>query len=193
MVNVLAIPEDCRLDQHILRPLLPKVLAAAGFPRATIRVCLNPRLGGVSEALDESVLAEIVRMYPMVDLFLLVVDRDCQAGRLDRLRQLEGRMSDVTRPGQTLIGVAAIQELEVWVLAGMDDFPSSGGWRQVLDECHPKETYFDPYAAAKGVADAVGRGRRPLAQEAARRFSRVRSRCEEDVGDLVSRVTDALS
>ena len=193
MVNVLAIPEDCPLDQHVLRPLLLKLMSAAGFPSAKTRVCLNPRLGGVSDALNETTVTEIIRMYPMVDLFLIVVDLDCKDGRVERLKQLEERLGAELQPGQALVGTAAIQELEVWVLAGMNDFPESCGWGEVLHECHPKEAYFDPYVEARKLADAVGRGRRPLALEAAGRFARIRSRCPQDVGALIQRISEALT
>ena len=37
-MNVLIIPEDFRKDQHVLKPILSKMLAAAGKPKANIDV-----------------------------------------------------------------------------------------------------------------------------------------------------------
>lgn len=50
-MNVLLIPEDFRNDQYILGPLFSGLLALCGKPNANVRVCLDPLLGGVSEAM----------------------------------------------------------------------------------------------------------------------------------------------
>ena len=59
-MTVLVVPEDFRKDQFVLKPLLSKLLASLGKPRATVRVCQDPRLGGVHEALKSERIAEIV-------------------------------------------------------------------------------------------------------------------------------------
>lgn len=41
-MTVLVVPEDFRKDQFVLKPLLSKLLASLGKPRATVRVCQDP-------------------------------------------------------------------------------------------------------------------------------------------------------
>jgi len=87
-MNVLVIPEDFRNDQYVLKPLIKAMLAAAGKPQARVRVCQRPLLGGISQATDPARITEIIRAYPMVDLFLLIVDRDGVETRRKRLDNL---------------------------------------------------------------------------------------------------------
>src|ERR1041385_6919399 len=76
-VRVLVIPEDSRRDKGLLKPLIEALMAAAGRPRAKVRVCEKPVLGGVAEALKLERLREIIDLWGgQTDLFLLIVDRD---------------------------------------------------------------------------------------------------------------------
>ena len=75
-MNVLVIPEDFRKDQYILKPILQALLRASGRPNAKLQICQDPLLAGVDQALRWERIAEVLEMYPMVDLFLLIVDRD---------------------------------------------------------------------------------------------------------------------
>jgi hypothetical protein len=50
-VNVLVIPEDFRHDQYILKPIIKAMMTAVGRPRAIVKVCNDPLLGSVNEAL----------------------------------------------------------------------------------------------------------------------------------------------
>ncbi len=85
-MTVLVVPEDFRRDQFILKPLLSKLLASLGKRRATVRVCQDPLLGGVGEALKTERVAEIVARYGgRVQVILLCVDRDGDTGRRQRL------------------------------------------------------------------------------------------------------------
>jgi hypothetical protein len=89
-MNVLVIPEDFRKDEFILKPIISALLASLGKPRAKVIVCKDPLLGGISQALNEDNIIEIIERYRgMVDIFLLCVDRDGEAGRQTRLDQLE--------------------------------------------------------------------------------------------------------
>ena len=81
----------------------------------------------------------------------------------------------------------AWQEIEVWVLAG-HDLPSDWNWQVIRDEVNPKETYFLPFATQRKLLDAPGEGRKTLAEEAARRYDRIRQLCPEDIADLEDRV-----
>lgn len=80
-MTVLVVPEDFRKDQFILKPLLSRLLASLGKPRATVRVCQDPLLGGVGEALKSERIAEIVDRYGgRVQVILLCIDRDGDTG-----------------------------------------------------------------------------------------------------------------
>ena len=49
-MNVLIIPEDFRKDQYILKPIIVRMLAEVGKPRANVKMCLEPLLGGIDQA-----------------------------------------------------------------------------------------------------------------------------------------------
>ena len=116
-MNVLVIPEDFRKDQYILKPLFERLLASLGRRRAKVRVCQDPLLGGVGEALKRERIAEIVARYEgMTHVFVLCIDRDGDEGRRQRLDGLEAEFGD----GRTFVAENAWEELETWVLAGLD-------------------------------------------------------------------------
>lgn len=128
----------------------------------------------------------------MVHLFLLCVDRDGQPGRRAALDNIEVWAAGEVGQNKRFFGVEAWQELEVWVLAG-HDLLDGWQWADIRNEIHPKELYFLPFAAAKGVTDQPGDGRHALAEEAIGRYDRIRQLCPEDVGHLERRVTDWLA
>lgn len=97
-MNVLIIPEDFRNDQYILRPLFQRLFRSLNRT-ATVTVCTDPLLGGVSEALKSERLAEIIEQYDgMTDLFILCVDRDGDTSRRTRLDQIEQEFGIPLRP-----------------------------------------------------------------------------------------------
>lgn len=61
--NVLVIPEDFRKDQYILQPIIQRLLTECGKPNANVRVCRDPLLGGVSQAMNRQELEEIIERY----------------------------------------------------------------------------------------------------------------------------------
>ena len=76
-MNILVIPEDFRKDQYMLKPIISAMLAKLEKPRAKVKVCQDPLLGGVSEALKWERIEEIIDQYRgMFNLFLLCLDRD---------------------------------------------------------------------------------------------------------------------
>lgn len=187
-MRVLVIPEDFRKDEYILKPILAAMLSALGRPQAKIRVCHDPLLGGVSQALNGEKILQIVERYRgMVDLFILCVDRDGEEGRRQRLDQLEAEMAAHVVAGKAFLGENAWQELEVWALAG-HDLPAAWNWKEIRREANPKEKYFLPFATERNLLDEPGEGRRTLAEEAAGRYPRIRKLCPEDVGALESRI-----
>lgn len=145
------IPEDPRRDQHILRPIFRRLFNSLGSRNAKVTVCQEPVLGGVGEALKIERLREIVERYPMVDMFLLCVDRDGQVGRRQRLDDLEG---DLVYAEQAFLAENAWEEIETWALAGLR-LPKEWGWSAVRAEVQVKEVYFNELARRRGVVPAA--------------------------------------
>lgn len=192
-MNVLVIPEDFRKDQHTLKPIFERMFREVGKPRARIRVCQDPLLGGVGEATKSERIHEIVHRYrAMVRIFVLCIDRDGDQGRRQRLDQLEQEFGDDLGDDRVFLAENAWEEIETWVLAGLD-LPDRWRWADVRAEVQVKEEYFEPIAAERELANRPGGGRKPLAEEAARRFDAIRQKCREDFDVLVNRVQEAVA
>lgn len=186
-MNVLIIPEDFRKDQYMLRPLIEAMLRAIGR-NAKIRVCTDPRLGGIHQALRWDRIEEIIDRYRgMVDLFLLCIDRDGDPNRRQSLDNIEQNATNILPPDKLFLAEHAWQEIEVWVLAG-HQLPAKWVWQTIQAEIHPKEVYFLPFAEHRNLLNEPGEGRKTLAQEAARRYSRIRQLCPE-VAALEARIS----
>lgn len=180
-MKILVIPEDFRNDQYILKPLFDRLFRTQDFRRARVDICRDPLLGGISQALKVERLCEIVERYPMVDVFILCVDRDGDINRRTVLDEIEGTF------GSRFLAANAWEEIETWVLAGLD-LPSSWRWTDVRAEVHIKEIYFEPLVAQRGLVDDLGRGRRALGEEASRRIGAIRQKCREDFDALARRL-----
>jgi hypothetical protein len=194
-MNVLVIPEDFRKDEAILLPLIKAMFNAAGKPRANVRICKEPLLGGVDQALDSVRINEIVERYRgMVKIFILCVDRDGEDGRRFRLDQLEGESgrSFGENSGKAFFAENAWQELEVWILAGFNDLPQEWNWNEIRQERDPKERFYLPFARLKNVLNSPADGRKALAEEAATHFDRICQFCPEDFNNLFTRISNWL-
>lgn len=186
-MRFLVIPEDHRNDQYMLEPILSELVRSAGFANPKVRVCRDPLMGGVSEALKPERLEEVFARYKgMIDVFLLCVDRDADLNRQARLDILEARFG----PRLIFIPSQAWEEIETWMLAGLD-LPASWRWQEVRGARDVKEAYFEPLAGDQGLSAEPGGGRRTLGRLAARRVGRIRQRCPEDF-DLLGRRIEAL-
>jgi hypothetical protein len=117
-MRVLVIPEDFRKDQYMLKPIITAMMEFIGKPRAKVMICQDPLLGGINEALKWENIESIINQYPMVDLFLLCVDRDGKEGRKSALDKIENQAGNILGDRQLLLAENAWQEIEVWVLAG---------------------------------------------------------------------------
>ena len=195
-MKILIVPEHFSKDQFILKPLFSRLFASMGKPRAKVRVCQDPLLGSVDEALKVERITDIVDRYGgEARIIILCVDRDGQVGRRLRLDNIEreiGRRIDTKfRGGLDFLAVDAWEEVEAWVLAGLDLQP---GWRwiTVRAEIHVKERYFDPLAESLGLADDHGGGRKRLGKFAARRIDAIRQKCPEDFDALARRLEDII-
>jgi len=191
-MNILVIPEDFRKDQYMLKPIIEAMLKAAGKSKAKVRICQDPLLGGISEALKWERIAEIINRYKgMVDLFLLCVDRDGNANRKQSLDKLENLACSLLTGNRLFLAENAWQEIEVWVLAG-HSLPKEWNWQAIRQEINPKETYFLPFAQQQNFLDSPGEGRKILALSAAQQYSRIRQLCPEDVAALETQIKSWL-
>lgn len=189
--RVLVIPEDFRKDQYLLQPILQQMISTVR-ERAKVRVCADPLLGGVGEALKWSHIEQILDRYRgMVDGFLLVVDRDGEPNRRQRLDDLE-KQAEAFLGERRLFAVDAWQEVETWALAGVTDLPRDWKWGEVRRDPNSKEAYFEPYARSRGLHVAPFGGRKRLGEEAAKNYARIRKLCPEDVGRLEGRLRAAF-
>lgn len=187
-MRVLVIPEDFRKDQYILEPIFSRLFRNIGRPRARVRVCQDPLLGGVTEAMKAERLSEIFERYDaMIDVFILCVDRDGNEGRRQGLDQREQEFGD----DRVFIAENAWEELETWVLAGVD-LPTDWRWADVRAEVQVKERYFDVLVGQRELGDYPGGGRKPLAEEAAQRIPAIRQKCPEDFDALAQRLQAAV-
>lgn len=182
-MKVLVIPEDFRNDQYLLKPLFSRLFGTMVSRPVRVRVC-QELLGGIGEALKSERLEEIIQQYEgTADIFILCVDRDGISGRRQRLDDIESEFGN----SQTFLAENAWEEIETWVLAGLD-LPSDWGWKEVRAEVHVKETYFEPLADRRGLSDSPGGGRQVLGEEASRRISAIRLKCAEDFDALAQRL-----
>ena len=186
-LNVLVIPEDFRKDQYILGPVVRRILQEVGKPHARVEVCKDPMLGGIDQALKWERIADVIDMYPMVQLFLLIVDRDGKSTRRKVLDGIESKAVAKLGNRRTLFGENAWQEIEVWALAGQE-LPKEWKWQSIRREEHPKESYFEPHATKRGLISEPGEGRTTMGREAAANYAKVRARCKEDIEELEARL-----
>lgn len=187
-MNVLIIPEDFRKDQYILKPLFTRLFRSLGVPVIQVEVCQNRLLGGVGEAFKTENLTRILQRRPgMYDLYILCVDRDGVTGRKQRLDAIEAEIQAGFGDTVRFFAENAWEELEAWVLAGLD-LPPAWRWQDVRVEINVKERHFEPLAALRGVANSLGGGRKVLAEEASRRIRAIRRKCPEDFDYLAQRL-----
>ena len=187
-MKALLIPEDFRKDQYILKPLFSRLCQRLGVPSIRVTICREPLLGGIGEALKTERLAEIVeRRRSMFDFFILCVDRDGVVGRRQRLDDIEAEIQAQFRNSVRFFAENAWEELETWVLAGLD-LPPQWRWPDVRAAIHVKEQYFEPLAAQRGLSDSPDGGRRTLGEEAARNIPAIRRKCPEDFDALALRL-----
>ena len=187
-MNVYVIPEDFRKDQYVLKPLFTKLLQRLGVSIANVRICQEPLLGGIGEALKLERLAEIVeRRRGWADIFILCVDRDGVAGRRQRLDRIEAEFRDRC----VFFAENAWEEVETWVLAGLN-LPTDWRWADVRAAIDVKERYFEPLAAQRGLVGTIGDGRKILGEEASRRIRAIRQKCPEDFDSLAKRLESTV-
>lgn len=171
-MRALVILEDPTLDQYVVKPIIERIFADLGRP-ARVDVLNDPHISGASQALNGTLIAEIVLDNPMIDLFVLVVDRDCDR----QSHEAKAAQRQAEHPTR-LLAALAWQEVEVWALAPHRDELGTS-WRAVRDECDPKEVYFDPFVLRKSWLDTVGKGRKRAMRELGGSWRGVLTVCPE--------------
>lgn len=183
-MKVLIIPEDPTLDRFILKPVVQQIFAEFG-KSPWIEVLSNPRLRGVAQALDPSVLARIVAARPMFDLFLVLIDQDGDAGRSAVAGQRE-----VEQQGRLFVCLA-IEEIEVWMLA-LHRSDLNLSWSRIRSEIHPKEQIAEPFLEERALKLNRGAARAWAMQGLGARWKGV-LRCCPELKELQQRVEQWLA
>lgn len=178
------IPEGPTLDSHVLKPIVQRIFKDLNR-KATIEVLQDPHLGGVSQALDKEIVQGILRQERMIDLFLLIVDRDCET---TRKTTMEARLAEAAQEERPMIGCLAIEEVETWILA-LHRKELEDGWNEVRAECHPKERYFDKLVKEKKWGEGLGRGRVAAMKALPGNWKGLRERCPE-LKELQNEIAD---
>jgi hypothetical protein len=179
------IPEDPTHNGDILEPLIGRMLAECGKPNAKVLVLTNPKVQGYEHARQK--LPEILDRYRHFDLALFLADADGK----DRTAAFEAIESKAESKGSVLICAAAIQEVEVWLLAGHAEKLRTP-WQDVRRDTSVKENIFDPFLSEHGDERRYGRGRDLLMRHALARYDQILQRCPE-LQRLQERITAHLS
>jgi hypothetical protein len=184
-LRVLIVPEDPTHNGAILKPLVERILVACGRPNAKVTVLENPRVQGYANAKQQ--LPSVWDRYKHFDFILFLVDADGH----DRTAELRTLEEQADHGGATLVCCAAVQEVEVWLLAGHHN-RLGRAWKSVRDEVSLKEHVFAPFLAKHGDARRPGGGRDRLMEEALQNFEGILRRCPE-LGELSARLTRILA
>lgn len=175
-MKIYVVPEDHRLDQHIIGPLFERLLDESDIP-GNHEVRFEHDTGSFSEI--QGVLEDACLKYGHSHVIVVVPDRDCVKNRKETVEKwFEDEDLQELDPQATVC--VAIEEVEVWLLALYDD-ELEPNWTEIRGECDPKEPYFEPFLGEYGDARAVGGGRKRLMKEGLKKtsFSALLQKCEE--------------
>lgn len=171
-MRVLIISEDPTLDQHILKPIVEQIFLDIGRT-ARVDILRDPHVTGAEQALDSALIDEVVIDNPMIDLFLLIADRDCNR---------KGHESKVTarqkEHPEKLLAALAWQEIEVWAMA-LHRESLAVAWNDVRVDCDRKESFWDPFIEQKRWVDTVGKGRKKAMRGMGAKWSALLAVCPE--------------
>lgn len=178
-MKVLVIPEDQRLDRYIVQPVIAALFGELEIP-ARIDVLPEPQLRGANDALDQELLAEIITANPMIDLFLLVVDEDCNRGN-----HVERAAARESEHAGRLLACLAHQEVEVWML-WLHRASLGVQFSEVRRECDPKERWAESLLKSLG-RNGPGNGRKLAMRSLGSGWRGLSQACTE-IADLRERV-----
>jgi hypothetical protein len=170
--RVLVIPEDPTYNGYIVKPVVQRILRECGKPNASVTVLANPRASGYEHA--KNLMDEILERYKHLDMMLFLPDADGH-DKSDEFAYLERKGSDA---GVKLVCCAAVQEVEVWLLAGHAD-QLGVPWPKIREDVSVKENVFQPFLRTRGDAKRPGGGRDLLIQETLNNYGGLLERCPE--------------
>lgn len=172
--RVLVVPEDPRYNGAILQPLFERLMEEAGKPRAEIKISHGWRHRGYEAVMSS--LPELLKQFKHFDLIFLVVD--CDGKRDGRLQRLNVEEAKAAAAGVRLLGVAAVEEVETWLLMGHLD-RLKAPWQTVRSDVSVKENHFIPFLRKFGNPTSPDGGRERLMREALQNFAGILQRCDE--------------
>lgn len=184
--NVLVVPEDPTHNGYILRPLVERILEECGRPHARITVLTNPRAKGYDHA-KSLIMSESFDRYGHMDLILFLPDADGE-DKLAEFKALEVRSAERQLK---LICECAVQEVEVWLMAGHVD-KLNRPWQQIRSDTRVKENIFQRFLEQHGDTRLAGGGREQLMQETLRNYGGLLARCPE-LRSLQDRICTAVA
>lgn len=186
--QVLVVPEDPTRDEYILRQVVETVVAAAGVRSGRIQILRSGQPYGYEAA--ARYCRDYLGAWRQIDLFLFMPDRDGPPDLegQNRLHELETLESNVRDKGQWLLTCAAVEEVEVWMMAGHPQKLRDLGLTldEVRHERKPSRGSCIRFLAAYGDR-SPGEGRLQLTTEGVRQAEALFSRCGE-LGELVERI-----
>lgn len=173
--RVAVISEDHTRDEYIFRPVVERLLSDIGLA-ARVEPA-KARIQGWQNALAAATWSKIQKTHFKTNLFLFLIDRDCDP---HRQRKLDVAMERARKslPNRIVLGSLAIEELEVWALAPHHDALGKD-WSLVRKECDVKRVYFEPFVARQGWSAEPGRGRQAAMARLRDRWDSVKARCPE--------------
>lgn len=181
--RVLVIPEDPTYNGYILQPIVERMLAELGKPKADVTVLTGYKLKGYPQVV-KALRGDLVDRYRhFFDLWLFLPDAD----RASNLGPLEAELAE---QGVHLFCCAAVPEVEAWLLAGHRD-KLSLLWPEVRRHPYLKENVFEPFLAQFGDSRSPGGGRERLVGETLTNYRGLLSVCPE-LGKLEDRLRTFL-
>lgn len=183
--KVLVVPEDPKLNGHILKPLAERLLDDAGKPKAKVTVLSNPRVRGYEQAV-EAVRGVVVERYGFFDLCLFFPDADRAVARAMQALEAELRCR-----GVSLLCCPARPEVEIFACAAFrDELPCT--WEEARTHHRLKEEVFEPLRARQGFQRrAPGGGRKAMIERSLRKLALLFQLCPE-TRRLRDRIADHL-
>ena len=96
--------------------------------------------------------------------------------------------AELTQRNGRFVAELARQEVEVFALAGLD-LPGDWNWQEIRQEADVKNTFFRELVEARGIKNHPHDGRKKLMAEGIQNWNRIKSRCREDIGRLIAKLT----
>lgn len=187
MIKVAVVCEDHRLDEYIIKPVLRQMFAEHGR-KVHVRFAPPKLIQGIAKALEKSRHQQVFGLFPMVDGFFLLVDRDCDTKRVTG--RFTDRLRDAETLGITMFGCLAIEELEVWALA-LHRKELAADWNDVRSDCDPKEHFFEPFVKQNGWQNGPGKGRKAAVANLSSKWDALKNSCPE-VAELSRQIGEWL-